>query len=49
MGQEKHRRDGVVGVIELDNPHHRFMTTRMVREHDAITVLSPDDAERVGC
>jgi enoyl-CoA hydratase/carnithine racemase len=37
MRQVKHRKDGVVGVIELDNPPHQFMTTRMVRELDALT------------
>jgi enoyl-CoA hydratase/carnithine racemase len=35
--QVKHRLEGAVGVIELDNPPHQFMTTRMVRELDALT------------
>jgi len=37
MQQVRHRIEGAVGILELDNPPHQFMTTRMVRELDAIT------------
>lgn len=37
MTQARHRLDGAVGVIELYNPPHQFMTTRMVRELDTLT------------
>jgi enoyl-CoA hydratase/carnithine racemase len=41
--QVKSRIDGTVGVIALDNPPHQFMTTRMVRELDALTLAWQDD------
>src|SRR5690606_17592636 len=31
------RIEGKVGIIELRNPPHQFMTTRMVRELDTLT------------
>jgi enoyl-CoA hydratase len=37
MNQLHTRVDGRVGVIELSNPPHQFMTTQMVRELDELT------------
>ena len=31
------RTEGMVGVIELHNPPHQFMTSKMVRELDSLT------------
>lgn len=37
MNQVIERIEGSVGIIELRNPPHQFMTTQMVRELDALT------------
>jgi enoyl-CoA hydratase/carnithine racemase len=37
MPQVKHRVEGAVGIIELDNPPHQFMTLQMVGELDELT------------
>lgn len=45
MQQVKTRREGNVGIIELDNPPDQFMTTRMVAELDELTeawAVEPD-------
>jgi enoyl-CoA hydratase len=43
MQQVQHRIEGAVGVIELSNPPHQFMTQRMVRELDTLTATWESD------
>jgi enoyl-CoA hydratase len=45
MQQVKSRIDGGVGIIELSNPPHEFMTSKMVAELDELTLAWELDAE----
>src|SRR4051812_41474211 len=45
MQQVKSRIEGGVGIIELSNPPHELMTSRMVAELDELTLRWEVDAE----